>query len=77
MAAGCADRMICGYEIEAKKKIKRKKVGDRQTRNYFVTSEVYLLVGAPVKTSGKLDVFKKKKERKKKCGGKNAEERWR
>lgn len=67
MAAGCADRMICGYEIEAKKK----KVADGQTRNYFVTSEVYLLVGALVKTSGKLDVFKKKKMQ-----GKNAEERW-
>lgn len=44
-------------------KKKKKKVGDRQTRNYSVTSEVYLLVGALVKTSGKLDVFKKKKRK--------------
>lgn len=61
--------------MKLKQNKKKRKVGDRQTRNYFVTSEVYLLVGAPVKTSGKLDVFKKKK--KEKCGGKNAEERWR
>lgn len=65
-------------KLKQKKNKKRKKVVDRQTRNNFVTSEVYLLVGAPVKTSGKLDVFKnKKKNKKKKCGGENAEERWR